>query len=174
MRLFIAAVLPSEIERALAHNIAMLRESVRGRFVSPDSLHVTLAFLGNVDGSRVPDVCGAMDDALAGMHAFDVALGEYGCFGKRSSATLWQGFSDNNRFRRLAEPLRSELGLRGFSFDAKRFTAHVTLMRKADLSAGVLPAPLLKQGTVSSVCLFESDLSGALPKYECLYSIELL
>ena len=63
MRLFVAAVLPDAVLDALAETSALLRGSVRGRFVAPDSFHVTLAFLGDTPAERVDDAAGAIEMA---------------------------------------------------------------------------------------------------------------
>lgn len=173
MRLFIAAELPQEVLDALAETSAALRDSVRGRYVATDSLHVTLAFLGSVESSRVDAAACALDRACAGQGAFSIALGELGSFGKRNSATLWQGFRDERAFRSLADDVRAELDDAGFEFDRKPFRAHITLMRKANLSGGALPPAALAAGTVDIVTLFSSDLSGDRPRYEPLHRVML-
>ena len=169
MRLFIAAQ-PHGAEDALAETIALLRDGVRGRFVAPDSLHVTLAFLGDVPAARVEDAAGALSCACARMPGpFDVRLGGLGSFGKRSRATLWQGVDDDNgELAELAAAVRGKLDARGFDFDRKRFRAHITLMRNADLSHGALPAPFPADARIEDAVLFRSDLSGPHPVYEPL------
>lgn len=173
MRLFIAAVLPEEVRDALSETSALLRGCVRGRYVAPDSFHVTLAFLGDVASSRVEDACVALDRACADFRAFDVSLGEFGSFGKRSKATLWQGFENAGDLPELARSVREELHAGGFSFDDKPFRAHITLMRAANVAEGLLPMPVRAEGPVSSVTLFRSDLSGARPMYEPLHAVWL-
>ena len=173
MRLFVAAELPDEVLEALAETSAVLRDCVKGRYVAPDSFHITLAFLGEVAQERVDAAADALDAACRGFNSFDVTLGELGSFGKRSSATLWQGFFDSGNLADLADTVRRELKARGFSFDEKNFKAHVTLMRKADLTRGELPMPSIAGGTVEHVTLFRSDLSGSRPVYEPLHTVEL-
>ena len=170
MRLFIAAELPQGLIEALAETSARLRGSVRGRYVSSDSFHVTLAFLGDVPGSSVGLCADAVDAACQDRASFPVALGSLGCFGKRATATLWQGFDDAGALPDIALAVREELRVRGFSFDEKKFLAHVTLMRKADVSGGMLPTPVLASGPIFRITLFASDLSGDRPVYESLHS----
>ena len=174
MRLFIAAELPENLLEALAETSARLRGTVKGRYVAPDSLHMTLAFLGEVETTRIDAAACAIDDACQGFEAFEVALGPLGSFGKRSSATLWQGLSEQGVLPELAVAVRNELRTRGFSFDEKTFKAHVTLMRKADLTHGELPMPAIERGTIEHVTLFRSDLSGSRPVYEPLHTMSLL
>ena len=174
MRLFIAAELPENLLEALAETSARLRDTVKGRYVAPDSFHLTLAFLGEVEANRIDAAARAIDVACQEYEAFEVALGPLGSFGKRSSATLWQGLSEQGALSELASSVRNELSTRNFTFDGKAFKAHVTLMRKADLAHGELPMPVTGHGTIEYVTLFRSDLSGARPVYEPLHTVTLL
>jgi 2'-5' RNA ligase len=69
--------------------------------------------------------------------------------------------------------VRGELQAHGFAFDEKRFLPHVTLMRKANLTGGALPAPIAACGEIDTVTLFKSNLSGERPLYEPLRTIVL-
>ena len=170
MRLFIAAQLPEEMLEALAETSALLRGCIRGRFVAPDSFHVTLAFLGDVDSWRINDAAEALEAACAPVAAREASLGELGSFGRRAAATLWQGFQDPGALPTLAQRVRFELQSRNFAFDDKKFLAHVTLMRAADLRTGDVPAPCKEHGVIDTVTLFQSDLTGPRPVYEPLHS----
>ena len=175
MRLFIAAELPENLIEALAETSADLRGSVKGRYVCPNLLHVTLAFLGDVEATRIPEIEAALEEACEGHGPFEVSLGELGHFGRRFDAVLWQGFdtAGTQAFAELARDVREALSARGFAFDAKKFSPHVTLMRSADVSRGVLPMPCIAAGTVDTVTLFKSDLSGKHPVYTPLASVTL-
>lgn len=173
MRMFIAACLPKTMLDALAETSALLRDTIRGRYAAIDSLHVTLAFLGDVRAASIPDLQLVLDDACGDSPQFEVALGELGSFGKSTRATLWQGFDDDGRFGSLAHDIRGALTSEGFTFDNRGFRAHVTLMRNADLSSGVLPAPVIERGVVDTVTLFQSDLSGDRPCYSPLHGVLL-
>lgn len=174
MRLFVAAQLPSTLLEALGETSALLRDAVRGRFVAPDSFHVTLAFLGDVSGARVSDACAAVEEACEGQPPIRVTLGPLGSFGRRRQAVLWQGFSQGvDEMSGLAGDVRESLAEHGLSFDAMAFVPHITLMRAADLSSGLLPMPVVERGVVDTVTLFRSDLSGSRPRYESLLDVTL-
>ena len=165
MRLFVALELPEELLDALAETSAALRDCVRGRYVAPDSFHVTIAFLGEVEGSRVPALTEALSLACQSHAPIPVTLGELGCFGKRSSAILWQAVDGGEALSRLARDVRGSLRKAGFPFDEKAFVSHATLMRAADLSRGSLPMPTSAKGMAETVTLFSSDLSSTRPRY---------
>lgn len=172
--MFVAAELPDELVDALSETSASLRGSVRGRFVGPDLFHVTLAFLGEVPASQATEVSALLNRACDGVPAFHTTLGQLGIFGRRSQATLWQGFSEGlAEWKTLARRIRSELGEAGFDFDRKGFLPHVTLMRRADVAHGTLPMPCVERGIVDTVTLFSSDLSGERPRYEPLDRLNL-
>ena len=173
MRLFIAAELPDAMLDALAETSASLRTSIRGRYVGSDLFHVTLAFLGEVDATRVPAIEELLAGACSAHVPFETTLGALGSFGKKARATLWQGFTETEEFKMLARDVRDALRTSGFEFDGKGFIPHVTLMRNADLTMGTLPMPTIAKGTIDSVTLFASDLSGPRPIYEALESIAL-
>ena len=173
MRLFIATELPDDVAEALAETSALLRGCVRGRYTSPDSFHITLAFLGNVGSERLGPLIDSVEEGCDGFAPFNVSLGELGSFGRRSSATLWQGFRNTGLLPELAASIREVLQEADFDFDAKSFLPHVTLMRAADIRTGNLPMPAFAQGTVERVSLYKSDLSGSRPVYEPLHTVNL-
>ena len=167
MRLFVAAELPDELLDALSETSAILRDTVRGRYVGPDLFHVTLAFLGEVPQARVGEVADCVAAACEGHPSFQTCLGGLGTFGRRSSAVVWQGFcAGDDAWSSLAADVRSSLLDAGFSFDAKGFIPHVTLMRRANVDSGHVPMPQVARGVISSVALFSSDLTGPRPRYE--------
>ena len=174
MRLFVAAQLPDSMVDALAETSAALRSCVKGRYVRPNLFHVTLAFLGEVNASRVDAAQEAVERTCSRHGAFEAALAGFGSFGKRTRATLWQGFQDEEPFVALAADVRGELSAAGLEFDTKKTLPHITLMRAADVSAGVLPTPQLASGIVDTVTLFQSDLSGPHPQYTSLCDWHLL
>ncbi|MGI6220669.1 MAG: RNA 2',3'-cyclic phosphodiesterase [Coriobacteriales bacterium] len=173
MRLFVAAELPDSMLDALAETSAALRSSVRGRYVGSDLFHVTLAFLGEVESSRCAELEDALSRSCAEHGPFETSLGALGSFGKKSRATLWQGFTETSAFDALAGDVRKVLREAGFAFDGKGFIPHVTLMRNADLSSGILPMPSIAAGAIDTVTLFSSDLSGPRPVYDAITRITL-
>lgn len=174
MRLFIAAELPEPLLDALVETQASLRDTLRGRYVAPDMLHLTLAFLGFVPGSLLGVATSALEAACAGVAPIEASLGELGRFGRPRKATLWQALRGGEELASLAESVCVQLALRDLPFDEKDFRPHVTLMRAADLTAvESLPMPCVARGTIDTIALFSSDLSGEHPVYEPLHRVAL-
>ena len=173
MRLFIAAEMPEEIEDALLENLAELRELVDGKPVRPDSLHMTLAFIGEVPAERAADAAACLDAACTGHRGIDLELDDYGSFGRANKAVLWQGVVDDYEISQLADDVRYELGLAGFELEPRDFRAHVTLMRSANLAEMELPCPFGASGEVTRITLFESALTPTHAEYTPLHTVEL-
>jgi len=160
MRLFIAFELPDEMLDALERNLETLNNALGGRFVRPDMLHVTMAFLGEVDGSQTGRIASIIDETASSLTPIDCELGSVGYFGKPSSAVLWQGFNADGarNMAHAADALRRRLSDDGFSFDPKPMRPHVTLARKVDVR-GVNLASLdvtCASGTINRIALFHS------------------
>ena len=169
MRLFVAAELPSNLVEALSETSALLRSCVRGRYVAPDSFHVTLAFLGERAGSEVTELESALGEACESCAAFNTTLGALGTFGRANKATLWQGFcGGSEQWASVASTVQRGLSVMGYTPEYKRYVPHVTLMRRADVSSVTLPMPCVERGRIDTVTLFLSDLSGSRPRYEAL------
>lgn len=173
MRLFIAADLSQEINQALSETSAHLREALKGRYTAPDTYHVTMAFMGEAPAASIPAITEALERSCESHRAFEASLGELGSFGRKNQATLWQGFLNPAPFTALAADIRHELSSIGIEFDAKPMRAHVTLMRKADLSSGPLPSPRFEKGLINSVTLYSSKLSSDGPTYTALHTAHL-
>ena len=97
-----------------------------------DKLHVTLSFIGEVDGS----VKAAIDDVLAGISApgFTLQLHGVGQFGegKRSrsrSHALWAGMRPNAALEHLQRKVANAIRRVGTPSDGHKYTPHVTLAR---------------------------------------------
>ena len=124
MRLFIAIQLNDEIRTALsALQDDLRRRGVRGNFTPADNLHLTLAFIG--DYPDPDDVLDAMD--AVSFSPISLGLDGIGSFGD----LWWVGLSKSGRLDALVRSLRHALADAGIPFDRKRFSPHVTLIRRA-------------------------------------------
>ena len=129
MRLFIAVKLSDDMKDALsAAQYEMYGRGVRGNFTSRENMHLTLAFIG-----EYPDKEQVMD-ALSSVtfSAFTISLSGMGCF----RDLWWAGMDESAPLAAVVRRIRRVLAENGIPFDRKRFSPHITLIRKAN---GTMP-----------------------------------
>jgi 2'-5' RNA ligase len=111
----------------------LLQGGVPGaRWQSREQLHLTLRFIGEVDGADAR----ALDDALAGIDApaFHLELHGTGQFGNRQPDSLWAAVRPNEMLGHLQRKVDNAIRRVGATSergggDAHKFTPHVTLAR---------------------------------------------
>lgn len=127
-----------------------------------DTLHVTLAFLGDIPAGRVADAGKVADEVT--IEPFDLILDRLGYW--RHNRILWAG-GVSPRLTFLAEALAEKLRAAGFVLDERPFQAHVTLLRDARCTAvPALPGPIV--WPVREFVLVESHLSREGSRYEII------
>jgi len=172
MRAFIAIELDDRVRAALACVQDQAPASGRGvRWVNPDSLHLTLKFLGAVEDARVERVVSAMRAAVTGATTFELTARGLGCFPNlRSPRVLWAGLVDQPPLLALAERIERESRAIGFPAEDRPFRSHITLARIAgritvDRTQLAPDRPVFGTWRVSRVVLMESQLSPGGSRY---------
>lgn len=174
MRAFIAIELPGAFADEVAGLARGLEAVCAGRFVSAESHHLTLAFLGEVGEAEARSAMEALDAACADAAPVPLRAAGLGTFGRPRDATLWLGVERDPWLMALATRVREELFARGLSYDERDFLPHVTLARRVRLPRGALgdlAFPLPDEAT--RVTLFRSILEPDGARYKPLYSVGL-
>jgi RNA 2',3'-cyclic 3'-phosphodiesterase len=126
MRLFTAVLMPPEAVTHLDAAVAAHRDDVL-RWTASDSWHLTLAFYGEVDDLRVPDLKARLTRAAKKYSTLSLALTGSGQFSQR---TLWIGcVGDIVPLRAVARSAAAAGQRVGASANEGRFRAHLTLAR---------------------------------------------
>ena len=150
MRLFIAIQLDDDVKDALTVMQASLRaRRVGGNYTRLENLHLTLAFIGEYgDPDYVLDVLKSVPFA-----PFPLRLEGFGCFGD----LYWCGLARQDALDAYVRRLRRALAEAGIPFDRKRFSPHITLLRRA--SAERLPALAVPNASMTArrVSLMRSE-----------------
>ena len=125
VRLFVAIDLPAEVRARLGGLCAGVPGA---RWVAPEQIHLTMRFIGEVDGGVFDDVrlaLGTVDGPR-----FDIMLDGVGHFGgRRRLRALWAGVAPNAALTHLAARIEAALLGAGLDPEARKFKAHVTLGR---------------------------------------------
>lgn len=126
-RLFVALRPPAGVRAAL---LALAGGIEGARWQSDDQLHLTLAFIGEVDRHGAEAAHEALQSV--GSDPLDLVLGAAGSFdaGRPDRvAALWVGVEPVAGTARLAAAVRQALRRAGLAPESRRFVPHVTLAR---------------------------------------------
>lgn len=141
MRLFISINFDARTKENILAAQRKLKTMGRGRFTSPDNLHLTLAFFGEVAEERVPELKALM--AGIDVPKMKLTFSEVGAF-RNESELWWIGIKQNEQLSALQLELARKLKEAGFPVDGKRFRPHITLAR--DMHIGYVCGDLLSKG----------------------------
>ncbi len=159
MRLFIAIRFNEEILDALEEIQDDWRmQGVRGNYTKPENLHLTLAFIGEYsDPEFIKELI-----AQVRFDPFPLKLQGVGSFGR----LWWAGVSESAQMKSAVRQLRHLLAEADVPFDRKKFSPHITLVRKPEVPKGLargsgdvlVPAAVPKAGMiVDHISLMRSD-----------------
>ena len=150
IRLFVAIALPEAVRERLAG----LAGGIPGaRWMNAHQMHLTLRFIGDVDGASFDDVRLALGSVQA--PAFDLILDGVGHFGaRRRIRTVWARIAANPALGHLNAKVEAALVHAGLAPETRRFTPHVTLARLRYAPAGRVAAflanhALLREGPIA-------------------------
>ena len=187
MRLFVAVDLDASARDAIVAEQKRLQRALgeRGesawKWARPDRMHLTLAFIGEVDAPAA-DAIGAVLRKPFEDSAFTIVFAGLGVFPARGAPkVLWVGVSDGRAEivalqRRVVERLASV----GVAPETRAYHPHLTLARGGSATPGDGRRTVaLGRGSpiarieARAVSLYESRLSQAGPDYTTLVRTEL-
>ncbi len=139
IRTFVAVELDRDLRKVLGRVQAEVRErcvrgggqEVRVQWVKPDSIHLTLKFLGEIEEARIQDLRTALGPVVAGQPRFSVEVGGLGVFPDlRAPRVIWIGLSGRvDELVRLAADVDRALHTIGFPLESRPWSPHLTLAR---------------------------------------------
>ena len=125
MRLFISIDFTDEVKDVLLDAMKQLRKQTKSAgYTREENLHLTLAFIGEVDEEDSDDIITIMKNTE--MKPFDISVAGAGHFGD----LWWVGINKKGNLAKLADHLKRELRAEGFDIDNKKFKPHITIARR--------------------------------------------
>lgn len=188
LRCFIAIELPAEVTAGLAELRAQLERPSQHyvKWVHPESVHLTLKFLGNIEAGRQAEVSHAVERAAAGGRPLHLEVSGLGGFPSlKQPRVLWVGVAgDTEELGALQRRIDDALADLGFPREGRPFTPHLTLARVRQGASpgerralGELAMPLRQTRAyplaATSVSLMRSQLTAGGAIYTCLSKVEL-
>jgi 2'-5' RNA ligase len=179
VRAFIAINLPHAERNRLWDSLAPLRAgSLPVRWTSPESIHLTIKFLGQVAERTVPDVEQRLQGVAREHPRFPLDLRGIGAFPSLRKARIWWvGVQPTPDLSALHAGIETTLAESGFDRDERHFAPHLTVGRVKGRRTGSVPPAVLAIAEsigyaatipVRSVDLMQSHLGNPAARYECI------
>jgi 2'-5' RNA ligase len=183
VRLFIAVNLPSDVSQAAWEAASSLRANrYPVKWVPPESLHITMKFLGDVDPHRADEIVGAMECAAEGARPFPLLISGFGAFPNlQRPRVVWIGCEAAPPLELLQHRVEQEMDRMGFPIEGRPFHPHITLGRVrrearksdfADFSDDIDLLDYATEVTVESLDLMESTLTPRGARYTRRHAVE--
>ena len=124
-RLFIAVDLPEEIR----NNLGKISFGIPGaRWVDPLQIHLTVRFVGEVNGTTFLDIKAALEQVK--FSPFSLTLKGVGHFPPRGKPrVLWVGIEQSQALQSLKKKIDLTLARVGLEPEGRKFSPHITLAR---------------------------------------------
>jgi len=140
IRAFIAIELPDAVKRELGQLEAQLKSGKQSwvKWVDPNSIHLTLKFLGNITSNSIVEITRAIEEAARGIPPFQLEVKGVGVFPNlKRVQVVWVGLSGEvDKLSQLQQRLESTLEHLGFAPERRKFTPHLTVARVRDQASG--------------------------------------
>ena len=176
VRAFIALPLdPPALERlrALIESLGATTPGIR--WVRPESLHLTLRFLGATEADRAQSVIGRVQQEAAATPAAALPLGSLGLFPERGAPrVLWVGLALPPPLLALQQACEAAARAEGFAPEERAFSPHLTLGRWSDRARRPeLPAVSLGDVRLETLVLYRSQPQKGGSVYTRMFSLAL-
>lgn len=130
-RLFTGLEIPADV----AFDLDLMRGGIIGsRWIDPESFHITLRFIGDIDERLAREIAYELDGVEA--RPFSVRLKAIGVFGGNKPHMLYAGVEESAELLRLRSIHERICQVLGLGADQRKFTPHVTLARLKDPNLG--------------------------------------
>lgn len=160
-RLFVAIEPPPPIRAQL---IGVMGGVAGARWQTEAQLHLTLAFIGEVDRRTAEDVATTL--GYLRHPRFSLSLAGVGMFDRRGRPeALWVGVAPRDAVKPLHDKVGQALRGAGLATDARAYLPHITIARMKALAAPLDPFMAAHGGVASApfevadFCLYESKLT---------------
>jgi 2'-5' RNA ligase len=187
LRTFIAVETPPDVvgrAMKLARSLAPTAEAADVKWVSPENLHWTVKFLGDIHPRDLAEICQALAVAARSVAPFRMTVAGAGAFPNIDRPrTLWLGAGEGGEcLVALADAIETEMTQIGFRREGRRYEPHLTIGRvrtggpaQSELAARLAENTDFDGGAmeVDEVVLFSSELRPSGPVYEALERVEL-
>ena len=180
MRTFIAVEIPKNIQNEIGNYVS----SIKGLFdnvkwVSPENLHLTIKFLGEVNESDLKNINDCIAKTVLDFSPFTMGFSNIDFFPSRSNPrVIWIGTDGGeHNLLDIFQEFENCLENIGFNRETRTFSSHLTIGRVKRYKRITVPKDLkefeLVKFNVKKIALIKSTLTPSGPIYEKLFEEEL-
>ncbi|MGD6992600.1 RNA 2',3'-cyclic phosphodiesterase [Sutcliffiella horikoshii] len=170
---FVAVPLPQPLKQAFQLYMKKLKSHFPfTRWVHPEDLHITLAFLGDLEEGQKEKLISLLSKVALNHQRFSLGLSELGTFGNPQSPRIfWYGIEKSMELNLLRNSVYDACEMVGLQLDSRPFHPHITIARKwkgpGSIDNSLLPvhSSQIETFAVNNIILYETHLNR-LPKYE--------
>jgi len=128
VRSFVAIDIPDYIRGRLSEAQWLLNSSdAKLRIVSPDNIHITLKFIGEVDDGRLKQIEDAL--SLLDSEPFKITIRNVAGNPPNKPKVVWCNVEDEGGCRILHSQIENAFAPLGIEKDRRKYTPHATLAR---------------------------------------------
>jgi len=130
-RIFIALkVVPGDVLLRMLSSLKSLLGNEKIKWVDPENIHLTLAFLGDTEDERIKVAGIMLKNACSGFGEFDFILTGTGVFRNYiDPKVIWIGIEESEKLIKLNDTVNTGLKDTGFKVEDRLFRPHLTLGR---------------------------------------------
>jgi 2'-5' RNA ligase len=184
IRSFLAIELPRPILRKIEEVETDLKSAHADvRWVSPEKIHLTLKFFGDIEESRIDSIFDSIKEPVRSTQPFSLKVQGVGAFrSMKSPRVIWMGLVNGSQIlTSFQKEIEARLEKIGFQPEDRPFRPHLTLGRvKSSRGRNDLVGRMEKHKEgefgdfqVKRVILFRSDLKPSGPIYTPLGDVKL-
>lgn len=117
-----------EIPEAIGYRMSLLRTGLTGaRWIDPANYHITLRFIGDVDGGTARDFAANLGRIEAA--PFQLQFDGLGSFGGKKPRAIWAALRQSEALLNLQRAHERAARLAGLPAEPRNFIPHVTIAR---------------------------------------------
>ena len=184
IRVFLAIELSLDVRKKLSELQQQLRKTLPPiNWVRPESIHLTLKFLGYVDPSSISQLLSVLKPIGKKQHVFSIDVHGLGVFPQvKHPRIFWIGLTGNTQaLQELVLEIEAALEPLGFPPEEKAYHPHLTLARikreNATVGSALLENQVLEKDqhlgtlTIDRFTLIQSDLDSSGARYTSLWTV---
>ena len=157
MRLFIAINFKENEKNQIQDIIKEIKkDSIQGRFIKNEHMHLTLEFLGEMPLEKVKIIKDTIKQVT--FESFTMNLSKIGYFKKRDGNIYWIGIEDNEILFGTQAKLHKLLTKQGFKLENRPYKPHITIGRKVKMKENFNPENLFNSINQININVDKIDL----------------